>query len=88
MSITTTVSPLGTWGYRAGTLGTVSLTDSKRLLSIAAHATVAGTVTINGGDAIPIPANVAFDFAAHGVIIDPVLVFAFTDAYFVEYVSI
>lgn len=80
------VSPLGTWGYQAGVAGTVTLSGGKRLLSIAAHSTVAGTVTINGGDAIPIPPNVAFDFTMRNVIIDPVLVFAFTDAYFVEYV--
>ena len=41
---------VGTWGYSAGTSGTVNLSGGKRVLQITAVALeAAGTIQINGG---------------------------------------
>lgn len=74
----------GTWSYAAGASGTVTLTGSKRVIGIAAHATTAGSFTINGGDAIPVPANSGIEIVPLANLVDPVLVFTGTDSYFVE----
>lgn len=78
--------PIGTWGYNAGTSGTVTLTGGKRLLSAAVHASSVASMTINGGDSIPIPANVAFDVTPKMSLTDPTLVFTGSDSFFVEWV--
>lgn len=78
----------GTWGYAAGISGTRALTGSKRVLAVTAAATAAGaSMTINGGDSIPIPANFGFAFEPRGNLTDPTFVFTGTDSYFVEYVT-
>lgn len=75
----------GTWGYNAGVDGTVVLAGSKRVIGIAAHATLAASFTINGGDAIPVPANSGIEIVPLANLIDPTIVFAGTDSYFVEH---
>lgn len=72
----------GTWSYQAGTDGTENITG--RVISISAHASSAGTLTINGGDSIPIPANASFSLQPLGNLVDPALVFTGTDSYFIE----
>lgn len=87
-SVDTKTPPItGTWGYNAGVSGTVTLAGSKRVRSITAISTAGGTVTIDGGDSIPIPANFAFNLPIDAQITDAVIVFTGTDSYFVDYVS-
>ena len=77
----------GTWGYNAGVSGTVTLTGTKKIIGIAAHATTAGSMTINGGNSIPIPANVGIQFSPIGTIVDPTIVFSGTDSYIIEHLT-
>lgn len=83
----------GTWGYNAGTSGTLTLTGSKRVLLISAIAQEASaTITINSGDSITLPygstdkASSAIEIVPKGNLIDPTIVFTGTKAYFCEYV--
>lgn len=81
--------PIGKWGYHAGAVGTVTL-NNEIVTRIAAFASAGGTVTIAGGDAIPIPAaatgwfniEITGDGLSTGTI-----VFAGTAAYFVEVIK-
>lgn len=75
----------GVWGYIAGTSGSETVTG--RVLSISAHSTAGGSMTIDGGDSIVIPANSSIGIAPQGNLIDPVLVFTTTDSYFVEFLT-
>jgi hypothetical protein len=75
----------GTWGYYAGASGTVNVTG--RVLGIAAHATTTGTVTINAGSAIPIPANTGLSLAPRAQLTNPSITFTGTDSYIVEVLS-
>jgi hypothetical protein len=77
----------GTWDYYAGTSGTVNVAAGERVLSIAAHATTAATLTIDGGDSIPIPAATQINLVPMGNLVAPTLVFTGTDSYMVEVVS-
>lgn len=87
-SVDTKTPPItGTWGYNAGVSGTVTLTGSKRVRSITAISTSGGSVTINGGDSIPIPANFAFNLPIDAQLTDATFVFSSTDSYFLDYVS-
>jgi hypothetical protein len=72
--------------------GTVTLTGSKRVLQITAVALeAAGSITIDGGDTIPLPygatdkVSSSISIEPKGNLIDPVIVFTGTDSYFVEY---
>lgn len=83
----------GTWGYASGASGTVTLTGSKRVLQITAIALeTAGSITIDGGDSIPLPygatdkVSSSISIEPKGNLTDPVIVFTGTDSYFVEYV--
>lgn len=75
---------VGTWGYVAGASGTPTITGSKRVTGIAAHATTAGSFTINGGDSIPVPANSSIEIQPLANLVDPAIVFTGTDSFFVE----
>jgi hypothetical protein len=75
---------VGTWGYYAGAAGTVVVAAGRRVIGIAAHATVAGSMTVDGGASIPIPANTGITFAPQGNLIAPTIVFTSTDSYVVE----
>jgi hypothetical protein len=77
----------GTWGYDAGTSGTASIGSGKRVIGIAAHATTAGSFTINGGVSIPVPANSSVEIQPLGNVTNPTIVFSGTDSYFVEFLS-
>jgi hypothetical protein len=77
----------GTWSYYAGVSGTVTVTAGQRILGIAAHSTAGGSMTINGGSSIPIPAGSGIAISPAGNLVAPVLVFTSTDSYFVEVVS-
>lgn len=78
----------GTWGpYYAGVSGTVVVSAGKRILSIACHSTTGGSLTINGGSSIPVPANVGFSVNPLGNLVAPTVIFTATDSYFVEVVS-
>ncbi len=77
----------GTWGYNAGVAGTLTLTGGKKVIGIAAHATVAGSMSINGGDSIPIPANSGIQFSPVGTLVNPTIIFTGTDSYVAEYIS-
>lgn len=77
----------GVWGYSSGVSGTVILTGGKKIISIAAHATTVGSVTINGGSSIPIPIGTGVSFEPKGNVVDPTIVFTSTDSYVIEYVT-
>ena len=79
---------VGTWGYMAGASGTSTLPATARLLAVAAHATTAGTLVINGGDSIPIPAQTGWGLdGVFGQLVGPTLVFTGTDSYFAAYLT-
>jgi hypothetical protein len=73
---------IGPFSYAAGVSG--SRTVSGRIQTILAHSTAGGSMTINGGDSIPIPANVGFAISPCGNVADAALVFTGTDMYYVE----
>lgn len=85
---------VGTWGYNAGTSGTLTLTGGKRVLQITAIALgAAASFTINAGDTITLPydatdkASSSLSVEPVGNLLNPTIVFTGTDAYFVEYVT-
>lgn len=78
---------VGTWAYYAGTSGTVNVTSGQRVLGISAHSTLGGTMTINGGQTITVPANVSLVITPVGNLTAPTVVFTGTDTYFIEVVS-
>lgn len=78
---------VGTWAYYAGTSGTVNVTSGQRVLGISAHSTLGGTMTINGGQTITVPANVSLVITPVGNLTAPTIVFTSTDTYFIEVVS-
>jgi hypothetical protein len=73
---------VGTWGYRAGISGRVLVTG--RVIGVTAHCTTAGSMTINGGDSVPIPALVGYVMTPQAQLVSPTFVFTGTDSYFVE----
>ncbi len=77
---------VGTWDYRAGASGSPRAFTG-RVVGITAHATTAGSFTINGGDSIPVPANTGVSFTPNAQLVSPTLVFTGTDGYVVELVS-
>lgn len=77
----------GTWGYDSGVSGTATIGAGKRVIGIAAHATTAGSFTINGGPSIPVPAASSVEIQPLGNVTNPTIVFTGTDSYFVEFVS-
>jgi hypothetical protein len=74
----------GTFSYDSGVSGTVNVGAGKRVIAIAAHSTVGGSMTINGGSTITIPANVSMNIDIQGTLVAPTLVFTNTDTFFVE----
>lgn len=78
----------GTWSYLAGVNGTVVVAAGKRVIGIAAYSAAGGTLTIDGGDSVVIPAGASIDIAPMGNLVGPTLVFsAGVTSYFVETVS-
>jgi len=78
---------VGTWAYYAGASGTVVVGSGQRVIGIAVHATTAGTVTINGGASIPIPANSSIEIAPTAQLIAPTIIVSGCDSYFFEVLS-
>jgi hypothetical protein len=78
---------IGTFGYDAGVSGTLTLTGSKKVKSISAYSTVGGTITIDGGDTITVPANGSFTDDLNYNLVDPEIVFTGTTTYYVSYIS-
>lgn len=76
----------GTWGYHAGISGTVVCAAGERVIGIAAMATTAATVSINGGDSIPV-LNAGLSLAPKANLVAPTIVFSGTTAYVVEVVT-
>lgn len=78
---------VGVWGYRAGEEGQVVVPEDGRLLSISCMAGIAGaTVTIGGGDAIPIPAGLGFSASIDADLFNSTIDFDGTVTYFIQYV--
>lgn len=77
----------GTWAYYGGTAGTINVSAGQRVLSISCHSTTGGTLQINGGQIIPVPANVGFAINPLGNLVAPTIIYSGTDSYFVEVVS-
>ena len=87
----------GRWVYKAGASGTVTVPKGARLLRVMAAGTSAGTLTIFGGDSLPIPANMPVTIPfLHQMAVSgdnavtsgsQNLVFASTTMYYVEYMQ-
>lgn len=77
----------GTWGYVSDISGTETLSGSKRVIGITAVSTAGGTITINGGDTITLPANSSFKMAPQANLVDPTIIFTATNSYVVEYLA-
>lgn len=79
---------IGTWGYRSGVSGTVTPPQGARMLSVAAYSSAGGTLTINGGNTITIPAGVMFNLAFDpDLVIRPTFVFTGTASYYTDFVT-
>jgi len=78
----------GAWTYAAGVNGTVVVAAGKRVIGIAAYSTAGGTLTIDGGDSVVIPAGAAISIEPKGNLVAPTIVFsAGVTSYFVETVN-
>lgn len=77
----------GTWSYYSGTFGTVTVASGQRVLGIGCHSTAGGSIVINAGASVPVPANVGIGIEPNGNLVAPVIVFTGTDSFFVEVVS-
>lgn len=73
---------VGGFDYKGGASG--PLTVSGKVLSILVHSTTGGSFSINGGDTVPVPANVGLAFSPCGNLEDASFVFTGTDMYLVE----
>src|SRR5260221_3823286 len=71
----------GTWSYASGTSGTVTVGAGKRVIGIGCHSTAGGSITINGGSSVPVPANVGFAIEPNGNLVAPTIIFTRTDSY-------
>jgi hypothetical protein len=78
----------GTWGYVAGVNGTVAVAAGRRVTGISAYSAAGGTVTINGGDSIVIPAGASISISPKGNLQAPTIVFsAGVTSYVIESVA-
>lgn len=82
----------GVWDYVAGVSGTEIIPAGGRILGIAVSVTASGaTVTINGGDAIPIPwitgTVQGVEIAPRANLVAPTIDFFGTAAYLVEFIT-
>ena len=66
----------GSWAYSAGVNGTVVVAAGRRVTGIAAYSTAGGTLTINGGDSIVIPAGSSISIEPKGNLVAPTIVFS------------
>lgn len=88
-SVATTGGDVGAWSYRAGSSGSVNVPAGARVIGVAAIATSAGaSMSIGGGDAVPIPQNFGPDLTPKGNLVGPVTItFTGTASYIVEWVT-
>lgn len=79
----------GAWGYNAGTTGTLNVAANKRILAISATAPAltGGSMTINGGQTITIPAGTSITITPKANLVAPTVVFTGTASYFVEFIE-
>ena len=78
---------VGKIAYHGGTSGTVTLATGEKILQIRAYGAAGGTLTIDGGDTIAIPALYTFDTgndARSEEFVGSALVFTNTLSYFVK----
>lgn len=87
VSESNTDKSFGTWSYYGGISGTITVAAGQRVLSISCHSSSGGSLTINSGMSIPVPANVGFAINPLGNLIAPTIVYTGTDSYFIETVS-
>lgn len=82
---------LGTYGYKAGSSGTPSIPATAKVVRIWARddGSGNGTVTINGGDSLPLEANAEVNILPGGALTGSgaTIVFANTASYLVEYLT-
>lgn len=78
----------GAWSYMSGIAGTATVPAGFRVLQITASApaSAAATVTINGGQTVTVPPGKNLTIEPKGNVTAPVILFAGTDAYFIELV--
>lgn len=78
----------GTWSYFSGVAGTVTVPAGFRVLQITASApsSAAASVTINGGQTVTVPPGKNLTIEPKGNLTAPVILFAGTDAFFIELV--
>lgn len=82
----------GDWDYRAGVNGTVMIPAGGRILGIAASTSLPGaTVSVNGGDAIPIivPASGVgtLELAPRADLVGPTIDFVNTESFVIEFIT-
>lgn len=77
----------GTWSYYAGISGMVNVGAGERVLGIAARSATGGSLSIDGGPPVPIPAEAGISISPQGKLVGPSIVFSGTDSYFVEVLS-
>lgn len=84
----------GKWVYKAGTVGTVTVPIGAAILQLRAHASGAATVSIFGGDAVPIISGESAFILRFSHLLatssnaSQAIVFTGTDSYLVEYVQV
>lgn len=73
-----------TWGYHAGISGTVVVSASETIMGISAYAASGGSMTINGGDSIPLPAGISVTIQPRAWLYGATIVFTNTNTYIIE----
>jgi mannose-6-phosphate isomerase-like protein (cupin superfamily) len=87
-NVSITDNERGTWSYAAGVNGTVVVGAGKRVIGLTAYSAAGGTLTINAGDSVVIPAGSSISISPKGNITAPTIVFsAGVTSYFIETVS-
>ncbi len=76
----------GVWGYKAGTSGVVDVDAGRVLMIKATCGMIAGVISINGGDPIPIPPGGSVSICPKAQLVAPTIIFTTTNSYLVEYV--
>lgn len=87
LKVTATGATQGNWSYYSGTFGTVTVSSGQRVIGIGCHSTNGGSIVINSGSTVPVPAGVGIGIEPNGNLVAPTIVFTGTDSYFVEVVS-
>lgn len=77
----------GAWDYLGGANGNINIPAGRRVIGIAAHSSAGGSLSINGGAAVPIPPNVGLAIQPVGNLVAPSISFIGTDSFFVEHIA-